>query len=456
MTFGGLVESYVERVRTHPMQELLAGLGVAIGVALVFAVLTANRSITSNAGELVRGIAGSAQLELSARSADGFSQHLVQRVRALSDVEVASPLLEQRAAVVGPDGRSSVNLFGVDGSITELSGSATRDLDPVLLIALADGVMLPKAIADVVGVPTHGSDRSVVLTLRGRAERVRVGGVLDAPQVGPVADAAVAIAQLARVQALAGLPGRISRILVTPERGRASVVGHELRQLAGGRITVAPVEREVQLIAQAATPSYQATGLFAAIAAVCGALLVLIAMLLTAPERRRSIAFLRTSAGYTPRDIVQTLAFDAIVLGSVGSVVGLAAGILLANTLFAGAPSFLSFAFALSGDVSDRPVDGSARRPRRGRGHLPGRCPAAARPAQEPAARCGGARAGRGGAAAPRRRAHRARDQRGRRPHGDDRGRPRDAFGDDRRDRGGGDRHGARDPAALCRCCAVR
>jgi putative ABC transport system permease protein len=338
------------------MQELLAGIGVAIGVALVFAVLVANSSITSNAGELVRGIAGSARLELSARTADGFSQDILERVRALPDVRVASPLLEQRAAVVGPRGRSSVNFVGVDASITGLDGSATRDLDPVMLLALVDGVLLPKAIADAIGIPTHGADRSVVLTLRGRAERVGVGGVLAAAQVGPVADAAVAIAQLARVQALAGLPGRISRVLVTPRPGRDAAVARELRQMAGGRITVAPVEREVQLIAQAAAPSYQATGLFAAIAAVCGALLVLIAMLLTAPERRRSIAFLRTSAGYTPRDVVQMLAFEAIVLGTVGSLVGLAGGIVLAHTLFAGAPSFLSFAFALSGDVSIDPM----------------------------------------------------------------------------------------------------
>jgi putative ABC transport system permease protein len=355
MTFGGLVESYAERVRAHPMQELLAGLGVAIGVALVFAVLVANSSITSNAGSLVHGIAGSAQLELSARSEDGFPQEFLQRTRALPDVKVASPLLEQRAALIGPKGRSSIDLVGVDGSITELGGSATRDLDPVMLVALSEGVMLPKAIADVIGVPTHGTDRSVVLTLRGRAERVQVGGVLDAPQVGPVADAAVAIAQLARVQALAGLPERVSRILVTPQLGRAPAVARELRQLADGRITVAPVKREVQLIAQAAAPSSQATTLFAAIAAVCGALLVLIAMLLTAPERRRNIAFLRTTAGYTPRDVVQTLAFEATVIGSIGSIAGLAIGILLAHTLFAGAPSFLSFAFALNGHVSIDP-----------------------------------------------------------------------------------------------------
>jgi putative ABC transport system permease protein len=355
MTFGGLVESYAERVRAHPMQELLAGVGVAIGVALVFAVLVANSSITSNAGALVHGIAGSAQLELSARSEDGFPQQLVQQVRALPDVKVASPVLEQRAAVVGPKGRSSVNLVGVDGSIADLNGSATRSLDPVMLVALAQGVMLPKAVADVVGVPMHGNDRGVLLTLRGRAARVHVGGVLDASQVGPVADAAVAIAQLARVQALAGLPQHVSRILVAPKPGRAATIAHELRLLTGGRITVAPVEREVQLIAQAAAPSSQATGLFAAIAAVCGVLLVLIAMLLTAPERRRNIAFLRTTAGYTPRDVVQMLAFESAALGTMGSLAGLGVGVLLANTLFAGAPSFLSFAFALSGHVSIDP-----------------------------------------------------------------------------------------------------
>ncbi|MGN6188606.1 MAG: ABC transporter permease [Conexibacter sp.] len=353
MTLRGLVDHYGERVRAHPVQELLAGVGVAIGVALALAVLVANSSIASNARALVHGIAGSAQLQLSARSGDGFPQGVTDRVRALPDVAVASPLIEQRALVAGPSGTHSVNLAGVDKSIADLDGSATRQLDPALLILLQGGVMLPTAVAREIGIPVNGGpERHLTLDLRGRAQRVGVTAVLNEATIGPVADAALAIAPLARVQHLAGLPDRVTRILVTPRPGRAAAVRAELVRLAGGRLTVAPVDREVELISQAAAPSSQATGFFAAIAAICGTLLVFNAMLLTAPERRRSIAILRTAAGYTPRDVAQMLLFEAVVLGAVASAAGIALGILLAKTVFAGAPSFLSFAFALSGNVS--------------------------------------------------------------------------------------------------------
>ena len=353
MTPRGLIDHYGERLRAHPVQELLAGVGVAIGVALALAVLVANSSIASNARALVHGIAGSAQLQLGARSGDGFPQTMVERVRALPGVAVASPLIEQRALVAGPSGTRSVNLVGVDKSIADLNGAATRQLDPALLVLLQGGVMLPSTVARELGVPPNGgTERRVTLDLRGRAHRLGVSAVLNEAAIGAVADAAVAIAPLDHVQALAGLPGRVTRILVTPRRGREAAARAELARLAGGRLTVAPVDREVELISQAAAPSYQATGFFAAIAAICGTLLVFNAMLLTAPERRRSVAILRTAAGYTPGDIAQMLLFEAVVLGVVASAAGIALGILLAKTAFSGAPSFLSFAFALSGNVS--------------------------------------------------------------------------------------------------------
>lgn len=353
MTLRGLIDHYGERLRAHPVQELLAGVGVTIGVALAFAVLVANSSITSNARELVEGIAGSAELQLSARSADGFPTSVVERVRALPDVEAASPLIEQRALVTGPAGRRSVNLVGVERSIADLDGTVTRQLDPAMLILLGTGVMLPSAIAEPIGVPASGgSERQVTLELHGRAERLGVSAVLGEAVVGPAAGAALAIVPLDRAQTLAGIPGHVTRVLVTAAPGREDAVRAELDRIAAGRLTVAPVDREVELIAQAAAPAYQATGFFAAIAAICGALLVFNAMLLTAPERRRSIAILRAAAGYTPRDVILMLLFEAAVLGTLASAAGLALGALLATTVFAGAPSFLSFAFALGGAVA--------------------------------------------------------------------------------------------------------
>ncbi len=353
MTLRALAEHYGARARAHPVQELLTGVGVAIGVALVFAVLAANSSIGTNARALVEGIAGSAQLELAARSGDGFDVQVAERARRLPGVAVASPVLDQRAAVIGPSGRRSVNLVGVEESITALGGAATRQLDPAILGVLRRGVVLPSAVAAAVGVPASGpGPRRVRLALRGDLHDLPVAAVLGESVVGPVADAALAIMPLDRAQALAGLPARVTRVLVAPERGHAADVRRGLERLARGRIAVTPVEREVELLSQAAAPSHQATGLFAAIAAVSGALLVFNAMLLTAPERRRSIAVLRIAAGYTRRDVIALLLFEAAVLGTLASLAGLALGALLAHTTFAGAPSFLSFGFAVSGAVS--------------------------------------------------------------------------------------------------------
>jgi putative ABC transport system permease protein len=67
-----LVYFYGRRLRTHPIQELLAGLGIAIGVALAFAVLVANGSIAGSAGQIMRAVVGRADVQLQARNARGF------------------------------------------------------------------------------------------------------------------------------------------------------------------------------------------------------------------------------------------------------------------------------------------------------------------------------------------------------------------------------------------------
>jgi putative ABC transport system permease protein len=71
-------------------------------------------------------------------------------------------------------------------------------------------------------------------------------------------------------------------------------------------------------------------------------------MLLTVPQRRRLIADLRRD-GYTPMTVVAVLLLDAIVLGMIASVLGLALGDELSIRLFHAAPGYLSSAFAVGG-----------------------------------------------------------------------------------------------------------
>ena len=92
MRLSALLYFYARRLRTRPAQELLAGAGIALGVALVFAVQVANNSITSSSQEIVRTIVGTATLQVRTRSDNGFNEALAERVQLLPGVARAAEL----------------------------------------------------------------------------------------------------------------------------------------------------------------------------------------------------------------------------------------------------------------------------------------------------------------------------------------------------------------------------
>lgn len=339
---------YGRRLRVHWPQEALAALGISTGVALLFAVQVANSSITASAEQMMRGITGSASLQLAARDQRGFDASVLDAVRATPGVKHATPLLQERANLLHGRRSVPVEIVGVDPSIRDLGGVATRS---VLLggLMLTPGIVLPSGVSDALGLPgltRSGATPTVTLAMRGRSSRVRVVGSFGPGTIGPLANAMMAVTHLPIAQRLAGLPGRVTRILVVPHPGREAPVRRALELLAGDGITVAPVTAEIATLEQATAPNDQATGLFAAISGFVGLLFAFNAMLLTLPERRRSIVELRVH-GYQPHELALMVVFQALLLGMVASGVGLLVGDLLSRVAAQEPPSYLSFAFPL-------------------------------------------------------------------------------------------------------------
>src|SRR5829696_2819391 len=135
------------------MQELLAGVGIAIGVALVFAVQVANSSITGSAQQMLKAIAGDATLQVAARDSQGFDAGLADAVRGLPGVDAAAPIIEQRATVVYRRHRIPIDFVGVDQHLTGLGGAAARSF---LLGALLGqpGILLPATIGTTLNLPS--------------------------------------------------------------------------------------------------------------------------------------------------------------------------------------------------------------------------------------------------------------------------------------------------------------
>jgi putative ABC transport system permease protein len=357
MRTRSLVYFYSRRLRVHTMQELFAGVGVAIAVALVFAVTVANGSITSSARDVVHAVVGPADLQLQARGPDGFDEHLLTRVERLPGVKQAAPLLEQTATVRASNGRrATVNVAGTDVDLAVLDGLAHT----LPLGALSPGgIGLSQASADALRLSDYDSADpiQVTLDLRGHAIPLKVSAVLGHETVGALAQAQVAVMPLARLQQLAGLKGRVTRILVQSKPGHHAAVRGELQALAVGRLTVAPAEQDVSLLHQALRPSNQASELFAGLSALLGFLFAFNAMLLTVPERREAIADLRLD-GTQRTAIVQMVLFQALCLGIAASLVGLLGGYALSLGFFQQSPGYLTKAFTLgtSTKIGAQPV----------------------------------------------------------------------------------------------------
>jgi putative ABC transport system permease protein len=340
-----LVFLYRRRLRAHPVQELLAGTGIAVGVALVFGVLLANAGLTNSASQLIRSLSGSAQLTLAARSASGFPQRLEHEVAALPGVQVATPVLRENMTIAGPRGRQSIQLIGVAPSLAALGGIAQQQLGNGALL-LSGGLGVPGGIARSIGV-ARGS--RVRLIGNGYLHSATVAAVVDSESLKAIAGCPVAVAVLGVAQRLAERPGRITQVLVKTSPGAQAKVTRELSRLAGGRLNVEPADGELGLLAEALKPNRDSSALFSAISVMVGFLLAVNAMLLTVPERRRFLAELRMQ-GYGPAQVLLTLGFQAVVLGLVASAAGIALGDLLSHTVYRQVPGYLQAAFPVSNE----------------------------------------------------------------------------------------------------------
>jgi putative ABC transport system permease protein len=335
---------YRVRLRARLLQECFAVVGIAAGVALLFASQVATSSLSSSVAQLSHGIFGNATLQLLARDPHGLPAGLLAQVRAIPGVRAAAPLLEVNAQASGPRGGESVELVGADSNLSALGGTLVRNtsLSP---FAHIDAIALPAPLAHRLGVTRFGDEAT--FKLNGLLAEAPLYQQLGTKQIGPLISSPIAVTPLSSSQEMSGLAGRVSRVLVRPAPGRERAVRAALIRLAAtAHLNVEPASYDETLFARASAATNQSTQLFALISALVGFLFAFNAMLLTVPQRRRLIAELRRD-GYPPASVIAVLLFDAVVLGLLACALGLALGQELSIHLFKSNPGYLSSAFAV-------------------------------------------------------------------------------------------------------------
>jgi putative ABC transport system permease protein len=345
MRFSSIVRLYRVRLRARLTQEAFAVVGIAIGVALLFASQVANTSLDSSVQRLTSGIVGHMRFQVAARDSHGFDQSLLPAIAKVQGVQAVVPVLEQNANLVGPSGERSIDLVGTDPRLASLGGTIARHLNRLPLTGA--GVMtLSASIARAIGITSIRPATVQVGSSEARVLLLPQSLVTGTQSLG---ESPIALAPLRTVQRLSGFSQRLTSVYVrSPPRLDRSIRA-SLQRLAAGRLDVRPADITNTLFRRAAGPVNQSTGLFSALSALVGFLFAFNALMLTVSQRRSLIEDLRLD-GYTRGMIVQVLSLDALVLGVIASALGLLLGELLSVALFSSSPGYLSFAFPIGAE----------------------------------------------------------------------------------------------------------
>lgn len=331
---------YLIRFRRRWVQEVLAILGIAVGVALLYASQVASTSMSGPVRSLNEGIVGNSQLQLIGRGGTGFPEQVYDDVMAVPGVVRAAPVLQVPGNAVGPHGARDVTFYGADPRIVKLRGNLLQGFG-ANDAATQETVVLTSPMAHAIGVHTGDDTR---FEIAGRTVTVPVL-VAAREQVGALVNTSIALVPLAYLQRLAGSRGQVSRILIEAKPGAVEPVKARLTRLARDHAyDVRPAMWETQLYETATSSWKQSSAIFSALSALVGWLFAVCALMVTAADRR-ALADEQHDHGFPPSATLKALFVDAGVIGIAGVVLGLAAGEALSRRGFGTDVTFLSGAF---------------------------------------------------------------------------------------------------------------
>ncbi len=326
----------LRELRRRPARTVLTLLGLVIGVGAFVSIGLTARTAREATHAMFDGLAGKAELEIVAAGGGGFDAQTASEVADTHGVRAAVPLVVSPVALLGPRGPVTILALGIDPAADraarELRVRAGVDLDS------KDGALLPASFAESQGLSP--GDRCALVTATGLTN-VEVAGLLEPGGAASFNGGALVILRLERAQALFGLEGQVNALqLVLVEGADPDAVANSVRaRLAPGLELRRPAARSA-LAGHTLRNLEQPLGALSVMALVAGAFIILNTFLMSVSERRRQLALLR-ALGTTRAQLTRLLLRESLVLGMVGTVLGLGIGIGAAHGMLAGMELFL-------------------------------------------------------------------------------------------------------------------
>lgn len=328
---GGLWQVTSRQWGTHRLRTILTILGISLGVAVLFAVRTANLTLLNSLTVTVEKLAGKATLQVVGDEG-GFPEEVWDTVRDTPGVRVAQPVIEVLANIAFADeGRLlivGVDMLG-DRELREyqFDEEDSEIADPLVALAQPDSILISRTFAEKYQLAD--GDKLPLYTAQGRKEFV-VRGIFRPVGVGEIFDGQIAVMDVFNAQYIFSRGRNIDRIdlMNEPEVGVDELAARIRARLPAG-IEVTPPTARGQGIEKAVSAMRIGMLIASFIALLVGVFIIFNTFTIAVNQRWKEIGVLR-AIGVERRNIQTMFLVEALVMGMVGSVVGIGLGYLLA------------------------------------------------------------------------------------------------------------------------------
>ncbi len=313
MKFAKLVQRIVLRsVKEERFLTLLSVLGVALGIGLFMGVnVAANRAQRSFETNM-KGLDPAFNYEVVDSSGIDFPEQAYKPVKAVAGK--ALPVLTINAYVHDADESVEINGIYTVKALAFINASSSGKVGIEDFFKDQNGVLVTKRFADAHHIKQGDTLRTIVYS---REYRLRIGGVLDAPLL----PGNRAFMDLGNFQDFFGKTGFLTRIDIAADEKTAEEIGRILPRGLAIEKKQRVLESQRSLI-----DSFRFNLRFVTFLAVLvGVFLLYNTVFISVVKRRKEIGILR-GLGMDRKTVVALFSAQGMVLGFVGSLLGIVFG----------------------------------------------------------------------------------------------------------------------------------
>jgi putative ABC transport system permease protein len=341
------------------LRTALTTAGIVLGVAVFVGMHTANSSVLLAFSRTVDRIAGKTELQVTAGEA-GFHEEVLEKVQAASTVRVAVPVIE---AVVDTNlkGQGNLLVLGVDmtGDRSlrdyDLDGDDAVIDDPLVFLAQPDSIILSKEFSEKNQIAV--GSRVALGTVEG-PKQFTVRGVMKSSGLTSAFGGNLAVMDIYAAQHMFGRGRSFDRIDLAVKEGHTiKEAEQELTGMLGPGFQVDPPSGRGQQFEAMLAAYSMMVGISSLFALFIGMFIIYNSFAIAVTQRRSEIGILR-ALGATREQIRWLFLGESAVTGLIGSIGGLAFGLLIARGIAATIGALISDVYGVAqhaGEVSSSP-----------------------------------------------------------------------------------------------------